>query len=207
VSRPAGTARLRLALIALIAPLAAGCATSRAAADSQLERMLGTWDARATTQLVESGQRLEVSSTTVVEWARPGEAVIERTVGQAAGESFTTLTLWMWDAEEGACRTWRLGADGALETGLARHAEGGERWELYARSESPTGEVLHGQGTLRFRSANEKDYEWVTTVDGAEVSRVEGTSVRRRSEEPDSERRQASPLGGVDGVRLARDEL
>lgn len=197
----------RAALVALAAPLLAACATSRAAADSQLERMLGTWDARATTEQVETGSRLEVTSTTTVEWARPGEAVIERTVGQAAGERFTTLTLWMWDPEEGACRTWRLGVDGALETGLARHAEGGELWELYARTESPTGETLHGEGTVRFRSANEKDYAWVTTRDGVEVSRVEGTSVRRRAEEPDSQRRQASPLRGVDGVRLASDQL
>mgnify|MGYP000538010781 CR=1 FL=1 len=109
----ARTAPLALGPVALLAGLLAACATSRAGRESGLEQLLGTWDGSATTELLATGERLEVHTTTVAEWARPGEVLLERTVGEVAGQRFTTLTVWVWDPEARACRTWRLGADGS----------------------------------------------------------------------------------------------
>ncbi len=169
--------RLLSTLLALA--LVPACATPSGGQDSQLERLIGTWDGTTTTTL-EDGASIEVRATTVAEWARPGEVLLERTVSEVDGETFTSVAVWVWDPLARACRTYRLRADGTREDGLARHDGTGAVWELQARAEDPrTGRVSSGEGSLRFETDDRRTYDWVGSVDGVVATRIAGSSERR----------------------------
>lgn len=191
----ASASRISRALLFCIPLLAISCSSSSTAPKSdvinaaaeppelaQLSALLGTWDGKTSSTIVESGEVFEVRSLRQVHWEPGGQFLMERTVTSAQGAKPTTsICIWTWDGSQGAYRSWRFDSHGSIHERLMHWDAEEEAWlmEMTSRLRGET-EPSSAKGSMRFTSDSEKSYEWTRYKPGSSEPWVliQGTSTR-----------------------------
>lgn len=174
-----------------------GCADKQAAMDMSgamperpeelalLDPMIGKWSYDIEMTTPESDKPMKGTGTSEATWEADKWVMIERMKGDIPElGTMYGVSVWAWDPDEKAFRTWWHDSFGGVAYGTARYNAADKTWRTEGKSRSmETGRWTPSEGKMKFVGADTVEWSGVEWADAWKTKKsydMKGTSTRMR---------------------------